>query len=253
MSRALVVLSGGQDSTTCLFWARQQFDEVHAITFDYGQRHARELEAAATVAKMAGVKTHEVLKIPAILRSTSPLVDPGAELEQYASFEQMEEKIGYRIELTFVPMRNALFLTIAANRAIALDCRDLVTGVCQQDNANYPDCREVFVRAQEVAIVTALGLGVGRFRIHTPLMDLTKAETVQMAANLPGCWEALAYSHTAYDGAYPPTGRDHATLLRAEGFRQAGMPDPLVVRAYREGLMPLPETDNYDGVRASAA
>ncbi|ACL61069.1 7-cyano-7-deazaguanine synthase QueC [Methylobacterium nodulans] len=251
MSRALVVLSGGQDSTTCLFWAKQQFDEVHALTFDYGQRHARELEAAVTVAKMAGVASHEVLKLPDLLRSTSPLVDPGAALEQYASYEQMEETIGDRVELTFVPMRNALFLTIAANRAVALDCFNLVTGVCQQDNANYPDCRLDFVLAQQGTINQALG--VGRFRIHTPLMHLTKAETVKLAGSLPGCWEALAYSHTAYDGAYPPTGRDHATLLRAEGFRQAGLPDPLVVRAYREGLMPLPETDNYDGVRASAA
>lgn len=248
--KALVVLSGGQDSTTCLFWAKQNFQEVHALTFDYNQRHRREIEAAQKVATLAGVASHEVLVLGPILKGRSPLTNPDEKLELYDNYEQMDKVIGNRVELTFVPMRNALFLTLAANRAIVLDCRDVVTGVCQQDNANYPDCRERFVAAQESTIEEALGSGA--FRIHTPLMHLTKAESVHMAMEIPGAYEALAYSHTAYDGNYPPVSKDHANTLRAQGFLEAGVPDPLVVRAWKEGLMDLPASDNYSELRQGA-
>lgn len=251
MTRALVVLSGGQDSTTCLFWAKQRFEEVHAVTFDYGQRHRREVIAAETVADLAGVVSHEVVDVGPILKGRSPLTDPRQPLEQYETFAQMSAVIGDRVELTFVPMRNTLFLTLAANRAVVLDCFDLVTGVCEQDGANYPDCTAPFIDAMATAITRSLD--VDRFTIHAPLIDLSKAESIRLAQTIPGAFEALAYSHTAYDGAYPPTGRDHATMLRAEGFREAGVPDPLIVRAVREGLMPLPETTNYDALRTAAA
>jgi 7-cyano-7-deazaguanine synthase len=246
-SKALVVLSGGQDSTTCLFWAIHRFEEVHAVTFDYGQRHARELQAAALVAAMAKVASHRIITVGPILGGTSPLTNAAEELETYSSFEEMDKIIGDRVEKTFVPMRNALFLTLAANLAVCLGVPTIVTGVCQQDNANYPDCRESFISAQEQCINEALG--IDWMSIRTPLMDLTKAESVKMAQGIPGCMEALAYSHTAYDGAYPPTGKDHASVLRAKGFEEAGVPDPLVIRAVSEGLMALPETRNYDVAR----
>lgn len=252
MTKALVILSGGQDSTTCLFWALQRFDEVHCITFDYGQRHKIEIEAARTIAKMAGCEDrHEIVTLGDILVSTSPLTSEN-ELEQYEDAEQMDAVIGDRREATFVPMRNALFLTLAANRAEALNIKNIVTGVCQMDNANYDDCREVFINATARYINRALGhdhRGTEPIRILTPLMQLTKAETVRLAHELPGCWDALAYSHTSYDGKYPPTDMNHANVLRADGFAQAGLPDPLVVRAWQEGLMDLPVTDNYDEFR----
>lgn len=226
---ALVVLSGGQDSTTCLFWAKKVFGAVHAVTFDYGQRHALELDSARKVAELAEVASHEVVRVPGILRSASPLTDPQHELETYKSFEQMEKVIGDRVELTFVPMRNALFLTLAANRAIAMGVRDLVTGVCEEDNANYPDCRVSFILRQEWAINHALG--IQDFRIHTPLISLSKAEGVRLAETLPGCLHALAHSHTCYAGKFPPCGRCHACVLRAHGFEQAGTSDPLLERA----------------------
>lgn len=245
--KALVVLSGGQDSTTCLFWAKNIADEVHAITFDYGQRHRIEIDAARKVAEMAGVASHEVIMVPNCLKSTSPL-NSDAPLERYTDFKQMDSAIGNRVELTFVPMRNTLFLTIAANRAVALGCTEVVTGICQEDNANYPDCREGFRVAFQTMLAHSLGQPCN-IEIRAPLMFLSKAETVKLANKLPGCWNALSYTHTSYDGKYPPTDMNHANVLRAHGFLEAGLPDPLVVRAWREGLMELPSSENYEITR----
>ena len=254
-AKALVVLSGGQDSTTCLFIAKHNFDEVHAITFDYGQRHAIEIDSACKVAKMADVASHEIIDVRNMLVSSSPLTSD-AILEQYENAEQMEHVIGTRIEKTFVPMRNMLFLTIAMNRAVAREIPCVITGICQADNANYPDCTEVFRDGFQAAANFALGTaGVNptddHFRILTPLMTLTKAQTAAVAYTMPDCWEALAYSHTSYDGKYPPTDMNHANVLRAKGFEDAGLPDPLVLRAVREGLMAMPSTGNYDGTRTT--
>jgi 7-cyano-7-deazaguanine synthase len=250
-SKALVVLSGGQDSTVCLFWAAERYgkENVAAVTFNYDQRHAIEIEAAKTVAKLADIHHHEVVNVGPILRGTSPLTDPKRQLEQYNSFEEMDAIIGDRVETTFVPMRNALFLTLAANRAVVYGCKSVVTGVCQADNANYPDCRQSFVTQQEETINEALGYDYEKpewIAIHTPLMNMSKCESIRLALSLPGAFSALAYSHTAYDGQFPPIGKDHATVLRAHGFEEAGVPDPLVVRAASLGLMAWPTTPNYD-------
>jgi 7-cyano-7-deazaguanine synthase len=254
-AKAIVVLSGGQDSTTCLFWAINKFGAVHCITFDYGQRHRLEIEAAKSVVKMARLMvpvTHEIIAVPNCLISKSPLTSD-TPLEKYENPEQMEGVIGNRRELTFVPMRNALFLTIAANRAESMGIPNIVTGVCQMDNANYDDCRQVFIDDAENYINTALGhdhRGTQAISIHTPLMDMDKAATCWLAKNLPGAWAALAYSHTSYDGCYPPIDNNHSNVLRADGFAKAGLPDPLVLRAFSEDLMDLPQTSNYDEYRA---
>lgn len=254
---ALVVLSGGQDSTTCLFWARQKFAQVETITFDYAQRHKRELMAAKFVSELAGVASHREVKLGPILLGRSPLTDPTQPLEQYSDFESMQQTIGDRVELTFVPMRNALFLTLAANHAAARDIRHLVTGVCEEDGTNYPDCRKPFIVSQQRTINQALGRAFGlnsdMMWIHTPLIHMTKADSIRLAATIPGAMRALAFSHTAYDGSYPPTGSDHATVLRAKGFEQADLPDPLILRAYFDGHLPaLPEAPNYDPDFAAA-
>lgn len=251
---ALVVLSGGQDSTICLFWAKKNYKDVHAISFDYEQRHSIELESAKLVAKSVGVETHEIIKIPnEMLLSTSPL-NSYSVLDRYESFEQMQEAVGNNIEKTFVPMRNALFLTIAANHATTIGNCDLVTGICQEDNANYPDCTEQFRYSMQQSINLALGTDVDNYiKIQAPLMFKSKAETCRMSLDFDGCYKALAYSHTSYDGRYPPIDNNHSNLLRAEGFLKAGIPDPLVVRAWIDGLMTLPHSDNYNIVRAFAA
>jgi 7-cyano-7-deazaguanine synthase len=249
MTKALVVLSGGQDSTTCLVWARAQYQEVHAVTFDYGQRHDREIAAATDVAKIIGVESHETICMGSgILHSTSPLTS-GNELETYTDYQSMDAIIGDRVEKTFVPMRNSLFLTIAANRAVELGCSVIVTGVCQADNANYPDCRQAFIDKIELAINESLGqkiMAPGYIQIRTPLMNLSKAESIKMLHDDLQALAILAFTHTAYDGQYPPVSKDHANTLRAQGFLEAGLPDPLVLRAAGEGVMDLPRTSNYD-------
>ena len=256
-TKLLVVLSGGQDSTTCLAMAEADarvsgIDEIHAVTFDYGQRHDREIQAARDVANLFGIGEsrgfHEVVKVGPILAGRSPLTNAAEQLEQYKDHDSMAAIIGDRIEKTFVPMRNALFLTLAANRAAVMGASGIVTGVCQADNANYPDCRATFIQAQQLAINEALGyLGDDRhIRIWAPLMFMSKAASVRTMLELGyRRYATLAYSHTAYDGQYPPVGKDHASVLRAHGFEMAGYPDPLVLRAHMEGLMPLPKTANY--------
>jgi 7-cyano-7-deazaguanine synthase len=246
-SSCLVVLSGGQDSTTVLVWAQEQYEEVHAISFHYGQKHSIELESAVNVAKLCGVKNHHIVILPAgVLQGRSPLTDHTEELEKYSDYDTMDAIIGDRVEKTFVPMRNALFLTIAANYAVCNNIKEIATGVCQADNANYPDCRQVFVDSAQAYINDALGLyGATSMLIRAPLMNLSKAESIRLAASIEGGFEMLAFTHTAYDGKYPPTGTDHASTLRAHGFFESGMPDPLVLRAWSAGLMDLPNTLNY--------
>ena len=252
-TKALVVLSGGQDSTTCLAWARNRFDEVHALTINYGQRHAIEIAGAKMVGILGQLDSHEVLTLPAgILQGTSPLTDPNQPVPQYTSQDEVPDGVAK----TFVPLRNQFFLTLAANRAFVLGCTNLVTGVCQTDYSGYPDCRQEFVDSLAETINKGTFTGedwlLGELTIHTPLMNLTKAESVDLAI-AEGAYGMLAYSHTAYDGSYPPAGTDAASLLRAKGFEEADIPDPLILRAWINGLTDLPETKNYSKVSVDKA
>lgn len=231
---ALVVLSGGQDSATCLAAAIEDYgiDRVHAITFDYGQRHHVEVVAACTIAKFAGIEErHEVVNVPDILKGSSPLVSKAA-VEQYKDAASLPGGL----EKTFVPMRNQLFLTIAANRAVVLALErgfasvDIITGVSQEDYGGYPDCREEFIRSLANTIALSLASeGLPHVRIETPLIYLNKAETVKLSETLNARW-LLAHSHTCYNGAVPPCGSCHACLLRAKGYAEAGVTDPLLDR-----------------------
>lgn len=249
----LVILSGGQDSTTCLGWALKHYQgPVYCVTFNYGQRHAVELDAATNVVshfrKLTGRRImHGIIDIPReLLKSTSPLTSD-SHLEQYKDAASLPGGL----EKTFVPMRNQMFLTVAANQAFALGIHTMVTGVCEEDFGGYPDCRRVFIDLLTDAINAGTFNAEAGFPfgilIETPLMSLTKAQSVLLAYDLPGTYEALALTHTAYDGKYPPTGKDHASLLRAKGFMEAELPDPLVLRAVHERLMGMPQTHNYSG------
>lgn len=219
--RALVLFSGGQDSTTCLFWALSRWDDVRALAFDYGQRHAVEIDQARAIAADAGVP-FEVVDLSGLLGG-SALIDGGDTNE--------EHDLARGLPASFVPGRNALFLTLAASRAFLSETRDLVTGVCQTDYSGYPDCRLDFVQSQEATLALALDAPV---RIHTPLMRLTKAETWKLAADL-GTVRGLdvletvrVRSHTDYHGDRSTlhewgfgTLDNPASILRAKGWEEA--------------------------------
>ncbi|NJM28415.1 MAG: 7-cyano-7-deazaguanine synthase QueC [Pseudanabaena sp. RU_4_16] len=223
-SKALCVLSGGQDSTTCVALACQQFEQVHAITFDYGQRHVIELESAIAIAKAFNLASHEIIQLGPILKGTSPLVSD-TPLEQYDSTQDLPGGV----EPTFVPARNLLFLTLAANRAAVLGIKDIFMGVCEADFAGYYDCRQVFVDAMATAIGEGVWGNPHAFTIHTPLMHLTKAESVQLAVEVLGdrFAEILALTHTCYAGVHGGCGKCHACLIRDRGFTVAGVADPI--------------------------
>ena len=216
---AVVVLSGGQDSTTCLAWALRRFDRVAAITFDYGQRHRVELEAAAAVARAAGIDEHRVVRVSSLAE-----LGGNALAGDHQAVIATSERDG--LPTTFVPGRNLVFLTLAAAWAYQLGCAELVTGVCQTDFSGYPDCREATMAALQVALRAGMD---APFTIHTPLMHLDKAGSVRLAQELDAL-PLLAYSHTCYQGAVPPCGACPACELRARGFAAAGIPDPLLLR-----------------------
>jgi 7-cyano-7-deazaguanine synthase len=215
--KAVVVLSGGQDSTTCLWWAIDRFgrNNVSALTFDYGQRHRIELECAALVAKKAGV-SQQVLPIDTFAAlGGNALTDDAVAVSDEASGG---------LPATFVPGRNLVFLTFAAAWAWPRAIDNIVTGVAQTDYSGYPDCRQETIDA----LARALELGMERpYRIHAPLMQLSKQETVLLARDL-GALDAMALTHTCYEGRRPPCGQCQACKLRAKGFAAAGIADPLV-------------------------
>jgi 7-cyano-7-deazaguanine synthase len=218
MEGAVCLTSGGQDSTTCLFWARQHFAPLLALAFDYGQRHRRELDAAQVVCDLAGVPL-TVLPLM-ILRDLG-----GSALIGSQNPIQVSGGRG-GLPNTFVPGRNLLFLTVAAAFAYQRELHHLVIGACETDYSGYPDCRAQTMQALETTLQLGMDYDV---RIHTPLMHLTKAQTVTLAQDL-GAMEALRYSHTCYEGHFPPCGECPACQLRARGFAEAGVADPLLQR-----------------------
>ncbi len=219
---ALVLFSGGQDSTTCLFWAKDHFADVRALGFDYGQKHRVEIEQATVIAEKAGVP-YTLLEIDGILEG-SALTEHDKDMN--AAHERAPD-----LPASFVPGRNALFLTMAASFAYNHGIHDLVGGMCQTDYSGYPDCRRVFIDATETSLSLALDADL---RIHTPLMYLTKAETWKLAADLgtvDGCdvLETVRRdSHTDYNGnrsQFNDWGYgkldNPASKLRAAGYREA--------------------------------
>jgi 7-cyano-7-deazaguanine synthase len=218
--RALVILSGGQDSTTCLYWAIERFgrEMVETVTFDYGQRHHVELECAENIARYVGV-SNVCLPIDTFAAlGGDALTDPDVDVEP-GTVE------GTGLPNTFVPGRNLIFLTVAAAYAWQRDIGHLVTGVAEADYSGYPDCRQKTIDALQVAL--RLGME-SEIEIHTPLMHLSKQQTVELARDL-GALPAMAMTHTCYNGERPPCGVCPACVLRAKGFAEAGIEDPLLV------------------------
>jgi 7-cyano-7-deazaguanine synthase len=218
-SKALVVLSGGQDSTTCLYWAIDRFGRknVSSVTFDYGQRHRIELDCARRIAEHA-----DVANICLPIDTFAALGGDALTDDSIAVGDTADA--GTDLPVTFVAGRNLIFLTFAAAYAYRHDIGHLVTGVAQTDYSGYPDCREETIAALQQTI----SLGMDReIEIHTPLMHLSKKETVELAVQL-GALDAMGLTHTCYNGLHPPCGRCAACELRAKGFAEAGVADPLL-------------------------
>ncbi|SFA48326.1 7-cyano-7-deazaguanine synthase [Parageobacillus thermantarcticus] len=206
--KAVVVFSGGQDSTTCLFWALKQFDEVEAVTFDYGQRHRLEIEVAASIAKELGI-SHTVLDMSLLNQ-----LAPNALTRSDIAIEQKEGQL----PSTFVDGRNLLFLSFAAVLAKQKGARHLVTGVCETDFSGYPDCRDIFIKSLNVTLNLAMDY---QFVIHTPLMWLTKAQTWKLADELGAFEFVRTKTLTCYNGIIADgCGECPACVLRRRGLEE---------------------------------
>ena len=208
--KALVVFSGGQDSTTCLFWAKKQFREVHALSFIYGQKHVKEVEQARAIAAKAGVH-FDVMDVSFIGKlGHNSLTDTTMKMDA--------EKPADGVPNTFVPGRNLFFLSIAAVYARERGIRHLVTGVSQTDFSGYPDCRDNFIRSLNVTLNLAME---EQFVIHTPLMWIDKAATWALADELGVLDLVRNETLTCYNGI-PGDGCGHcpACKLRREGLEK---------------------------------
>ncbi|MBI4234853.1 7-cyano-7-deazaguanine synthase QueC [Candidatus Peregrinibacteria bacterium] len=217
---AIIIFSGGQDSTTCLAWSKKKFDHVTALTFDYGQKHRIELRSAKKIAKITKtpliihkIKLFEQFKNNALINHRQKIMQPDKQ----------------KLPNTFVPGRNHFFISIAALYAYDLKIKNIVTGVCQTDYSGYPDCREDFVKSLEKTINLAFGKQPNSkqaLQIHTPLMHLTKAQSIKLMQKLDQL-DLLKYSHTCYQGISPACSKCPSCLLRLKGFEQAKIKDPI--------------------------
>ena len=216
------------DSAVVLAEARARGFDVHALSVDYGQRHAVELQAARRVAEAGGAREHRVVRVDLASLGGSALTDR-IEVPK----DRPAEAIGQGIPPTYVPARNTILLAVALGWAELLEATDLFVGVNAVDYSGYPDCRPAFLRAFEqlAAVATAAGTQRGaRFRVHAPLLELSKAQIVLRAETLG---VDLGLTHTCYDprqgpsGAWLACGRCDACTLRLKGFEQAGRTDPL--------------------------
>lgn len=221
MKKAIVLLSGGLDSTTALYLAKKQGFELYAITFQYGQKHDKELQCARTVAKAAGVKEHKVVNLLLNQWHGCALTDPDMEIEN-GNIQRQD------IPDTYVPARNMVFLSVAASWADALDITDIFIGVSEVDYSGYVDCREEFIRAMENAINLGTVLGAEkkqRITIHAPFMHMTKSEEVKLGMQLG---VDLGLTWTCYRGGDKPCGTCDSCLLRSKAFEEADVKDPLI-------------------------
>lgn len=214
MKKAVLLLSGGQDSTTCLYWAKDKYD-LTCIGFDYGQSHKRELEQARKIARDAGYN-YKVYDVKGLLARSS-LTDHSDHNES--------SYIDNTLPASFTSGRNLLFITIAGSLCAEIGANDIITGVCQTDYSGYPDCRRTTIDALQLSL--SLGLGNGDIRIHTPLMYLNKAETWRLSKEL-GCMDVIINDTvTDYNGSnsFNEWGygdiNNPATALRVKGYYEA--------------------------------
>ncbi|GIM44855.1 7-cyano-7-deazaguanine synthase [Collibacillus ludicampi] len=220
--KAVVILSGGLDSTTCMAVAKHRGFEIWPLTFFYGQKHSIELESAKKVVQAYGLKErHFIANLNGIIRGSS-LTDEDKEIP----LDRSEEEMSKEIPNTYVPARNIIFLSIALSYAESIDARAIFIGVNALDYSGYPDCRPEFIRAfQEVinkgTVAGAHGKGI---RIETPLENMTKGDIVRLGMELHA---PLELTHSCYSGTHPSCGMCDSCQLRIKGFKEAGIIDPI--------------------------
>jgi 7-cyano-7-deazaguanine synthase len=222
--KAIVLLSGGVDSTTCLAMARDQGYALYALSFRYGQRHLRELDGARRIGVHFGVERHIVVDFDMRTIGGSALTGDGD-----VPKGRSDREIGHGVPVTYVPARNTIFLAFSLAWAEVIGARNIFIGVNALDYSGYPDCRPEYIQAfQNVAeLATKSGVeGRGGVRIHTPLIRLTKAEIIKKGA---GLGVDFSMTHSCYDPPPdgPACGRCDSCLLRRKGFAEAGLEDPI--------------------------
>ncbi len=222
MKRAVILLSGGLDSTTCLAIAREQGFDLFALTVNYGQRHIFELQSAKNVALSLDVEKHSVLDIDLAQFGGSALTD---DIE--VPKDRVESEMA-NIPATYVPARNTVLLSVALARAETLESFDIFIGVNALDYSGYPDCRPEYIESFErtANLATKAGVSGKNFHIHTPLINMTKAEIIKSGTKL-GVDYGLTFSCYDPQGTGAPCGHCDACILRLKGFKEAGIPDPL--------------------------
>jgi 7-cyano-7-deazaguanine synthase len=223
MKKAVVLASGGLDSSTVMALALRQGFDVHALSFDYGQRHRNELQAAQRIAQSLGVKDHMIAKIDLRAFGASALTSDIAVPKNRSS-----QQMGVGIPVTYVPARNTIFLSFALGWCEVLHAEDIFIGVNAIDYSGYPDCRPEFLESFErlANLATKEGAeGTARYRIHAPLLHMTKAEIIRTGIE---AGVDLSLTHSCYDPSPEgmACGACDSCSLRRRGFEQAGVPDP---------------------------
>jgi len=223
MKRAVVLLSGGLDSTTTLATAIAEGYETYALSFEYGQRHKIEIDAARRIARALGAKEHRVAKIDMRIFGGSALTDDVDVPKKRSAAE-----IGQGIPVTYVPARNTIFLSYALALAETVGARDIFIGANAIDYSGYPDCRPEFIKAFETLanLGTKAGVEGAHFRVHAPLIKFSKAEIIRKAIEID---VDLSLTHSCYDPSPfgVACGECDSCLLRLKGFREAGVEDPI--------------------------
>jgi len=225
--KAVILLSGGLDSATCLAIAKNEGYELHSISFQYGQRHCYELERAKALVEKFGVQSHRVIEINLGQFGCSALTDINLDVPK----NEDVIGIGNVIPITYVPARNTVFLSLALAFAETISSQDLFIGVNALDYSGYPDCRREYIEAFEKMANLATKLSVEdcqTIRIHTPLIDMTKAEIIECGLKLGVDYGMTLSCYDPHEGGVPCQKCD-ACLLRLKGFRENGISDPTVV------------------------
>jgi 7-cyano-7-deazaguanine synthase len=222
MKKAVVLFSGGLDSTTVLAFAKNNAFDCYPISFSYGQKHSAELEASKKIASCLGIKTHRIIYLPTDLFGSSALTDDSIDVPSYSRNNKTE------IPITYVPARNTIFLSIALGYAESIGAHDIFLGISSIDYSGYPDCRPEFIQAFErlANLATKEAVEGKKITVHSPLLHLSKAETIQMGIKNQVDYSLTVSCYKADNISGAACGVCDSCIYRKQGFKEAGIKDP---------------------------